>query len=122
MDSTKMKTNSTEFQITSSEWIHIQRKQLTDGTEAGVSITLYDTELDVSKHLGTYYAGKWVCTNPFNKELLFSLLKKFPRIGREFKNVANCYLNASTEFQMTWFCFKRRFILKIKKLQHKFIL
>lgn len=122
MSSTKLRTNSVEFQITSSEWIRIQRKQLTDGTEAGVSITLYDTELDVSKHLGVYHDGKWVCTNPINEGLLFTLLKKFPRIGREFKNVAECYSSASTEFQMTWFCFKRRFILKIKKLQHKFAL
>lgn len=119
MNSHKVKCNKTEFQITEGEWIRIERKILTSGIEQGVSINLIDTDLGVTKQLGVYYHGKWGFPNPINESLLFTLFKKFPRIGREFKNIAQCHANVTTDFQMTWLCFKRRFSLNVKKVQHK---
>jgi hypothetical protein len=91
---------------------------VTDSWEKTVTVYLFDTISDTRVTLTEFVGGKWTSKSNAHLDKFFELIKVNPKIKIAMKKAFG-ELKAETPvntFSTTLKCFKRRFIIKIKKL------
>lgn len=91
---------------------------VTDSWEKTVTVYLFDTISDTRVTLTEFVGGKWTSKSNAHLDKFFELIKVNPKIRVAMKKAFG-ELKTETPvstFQTTLSCFKRRFIIKIKKL------
>jgi hypothetical protein len=89
-----------------------------DSWEKTVTVYLFDTISDTRVTLTEFVGGKWTSKSISHLDKFFELIKVNPKIRIAMKKAFG-ELKAETPvdtFSTTMKCFKRRFIIKIKKL------
>jgi len=91
---------------------------VTDSWEKTVTVYLFDTISDTRVTLTEFYGGRWNSKSISHLDKFFELIRINPKIKIAMKK-AFSELRAETPvstFSTSLKCFKRRFIIKIKKL------
>jgi hypothetical protein len=91
---------------------------VTDSWEKTVTVYLFDTISDTRVTLTEFVGGKWTSKSNAHLDKFFELIKINPKIKIAMKKAFG-ELKAETPvntFSTTLKCFKRRFIIKVKKL------
>ena len=91
---------------------------VTDSWEKTVTVYLFDTISDTRVTLTEFVGGKWTSKSNAHLDKFFELIKVNPKIKIAMKKAFG-ELRAETPvntFSTTLKCFKRRFIIKVKKL------
>jgi hypothetical protein len=91
---------------------------VTDSWEKTVTVYLFDTISDTRVTLTEFVGGKWTSKSNAHLDKFFELIKVNPKIKIAMKKAFG-ELKAETPvntFSTTLKCFKRRFIIKVKKL------
>jgi len=91
---------------------------VTDSWEKTVTVYLFDTISDTRVTLTEFVGGKWNSKSNAHLDKFFELIKVNPKIKIAMKKAFG-ELKAETPvntFSTTLKCFKRRFIIKVKKL------
>ena len=91
---------------------------VSDSWEKTVTVYLFDTISDTRVTLTEFVSGRWTSKSISHLDKFFELIKINPKIKIAMKK-AFSELKAETPvdtFSTTMKCFKRRFIIKIKKL------
>ena len=91
---------------------------VTDSWEKTVTVYLFDTISDTRVTLTEFVGGKWTSKSNAHLDKFFELIKVNPKIKITLKKALS-ELKEETPvntFQTTLSCFKRRVIIKIKKL------
>lgn len=91
---------------------------VTDSWEKTVTVYLFDTISDTRVTLTEFAGGKWHSKSISHLDKFFELIRINPKIKIAMKKAFG-ELKTETPvstFQTTLSCFKRRFIIKIKKL------
>ena len=91
---------------------------VSDSWEKTVTVYLFDTISDTRVTLTEFVGGKWTSKSNAHLDKFFELIKVNPKIRVAMKKAFG-ELKTETPvstFQTTLSCFKRRFIIKIKKL------
>ena len=91
---------------------------VTDSWEKTVTVYLFDTISDTRVTLTEFYGGRWNSKSSSHLDKFFELIKVNPKIKVAMKKA---FGELKTETPVDTFstslkCFKRRFIIKIKKL------
>ena len=91
---------------------------VSDNWEKTVTVYLFDTISDTRVTLTEFYNGRWNSKSSSHLDKFFELIKVNPKIKIALKK-AFSELRTETPvdtFSTTMKCFKRRFIIQIKKL------
>jgi len=91
---------------------------VTDSWEKTVTVYLFDTISDTRVTLTEFYNGRWNSKSSSHLDKFFELIKINPKIKIAMKKAFG-ELKTETPvntFSTTMKCFKRRFIIQIKKL------
>ena len=91
---------------------------VTDSWEKTVTVYLFDTISDTRVTLTEFYNGRWNSKSSSHLDKFFELIKVNPKIKIAMKKAFG-ELKTETPvntFSTTMKCFKRRFIIKVKKL------
>jgi hypothetical protein len=91
---------------------------ITDSWDKTVTVYLFDTISDTRVTLTEFYNGRWNSKSSLHLDKFFELIKVNPKIKIAMKK-AFSELKAETPvntFSTSLKCFKRRFIIKVKKL------
>lgn len=91
---------------------------VTDNWEKTVTVYLFDTISDTRVTLTEFYNGRWNSKSSSHLDKFFELIKVNPKIKVAMKKAFG-ELKTETPvdtFSTTMKCFKRRFIIQIKKL------
>jgi hypothetical protein len=91
---------------------------VTDSWEKTVTVYLFDTISDTRVTLTEFYNGRWNSKSSSHLDKFFELIKVNPKIKIAMKKAFG-ELKTETPvntFSTTMKCFKRRFIIQIKKL------
>ena len=91
---------------------------VSDSWEKTVTVYLFDTLSDTRVTLTEFYNGRWNSKSSSHLDKFFELIKINPKIRIAMKKV---FSELKTEtpvdtFSTTMKCFKRRFVIQIKKL------
>jgi len=91
---------------------------VSDNWEKTVTVYLFDTISDTRVTLTEFYNGRWNSKSSSHLDKFFELIKVNPKIKIALKKA---FSELKTETPVNTFstsmkCFKRRFIIKVKKL------